>query len=102
MQTVRDKVAEQAGAIAGVFAPAMKMLRVEGGAGLDGPEPALPINIGGGGFFIDLIIPFAPLVVPAIVALAPDKGANFAALDQFGAFVPALRGTALRTDLESA
>ena len=101
VQAVRNKVPEQTGAIAIIFAPAMELLGAEIVTGFHWAEPAFPINIGRRGFLFDLVIPFTAGVVAAIIALGPDEGADFAALDELCDFVPAGSGATLGADLEN-
>src|ERR1051325_8242783 len=99
MQTVRNEVAKQTRAIAGVFAPAMKMLGIKRAASFDRAEPAFPVDILSRAFLVDVVVPFAAGSVAAVVALAPDESTDFSAVDELGAFMPAGGGATLGADL---
>src|SRR5437016_4371455 len=99
---MRHKIAQKTRAVAGIFAPAMEMFGGEGVTRLDRAEPGFPIDILCRGLFFNFVIPFTADGVAAVVTLTPDQGADFAAIDQFRAFVPAGSGASLRADLIDA
>ena len=81
MQPMRRQVAQRAGAIPVILAPAVVLLGVKGVTGLHGPQPALPVNIRGAGFILDQVIPFPVQAVARIPRLCPDQRADLAGLD---------------------
>src|SRR5690348_15741976 len=99
MQAVRHQVPIQPAAVPIVFAPTMEIFGAERNPLLDFAQPTLPIDVFSLGLGFNQVIPLARDAVAAVVALAPDQGAQLAALDQVRAFVPAARRTALGTYL---
>ena len=83
MQLVRRQVAQRPGAIPVILAPAMVLLGAEGVALLHRPQPALPVDVRGGGLGLDGVIPFAVQAVAGIPGLRPNQRADLAGLDQF-------------------
>src|SRR6266481_4363588 len=98
---MRDKIAQQAGAIRVILAPTEVMFRIEGAVLFHLAQPLFPIYIVGLCSFIDRDIPFAFGIISAVITLAPDQRANLAARNQFGRLMPASRRATLRTDLEN-
>ena len=101
VQLVGEEVAQQAGAIGVVLAPAEVVVGVEAVAGLDLlAEPHLPVDVVGLGPRGNGVVPLAVRVVAHVAALAHDDGADLAGTDPFGGLVPLAIGAALRTDLQ--
>src|SRR3989442_657810 len=98
---MRDKIAQQAGAIRVILAPTEIMFRVERAVLFHLAEPLFPVHIIGLCFFVDRDIPFAFGIISAVITLAPDERANLAARNQFGRLMPSRRRAALRADLEN-
>ena len=101
VQAVRHEVTEQAAAVWVILAPAMEGVCVERAAG-DRTEPLRPVDGFRRGFLLDGVVPFALLLVAAVIALGPDQLANLSGLNELGRFVPGAGGAALRSDLENA
>ena len=101
MQLVGEQVAQQAGAIRVILAPAEIVVGVEAVAGLDLlAEPHLPVDVFGLGPRGDGVVPLAVRIIAHVAALAHDDGADFACADPLGGLVPLAVGAALRSDLE--
>src|ERR1700744_4540689 len=82
----------------------MEGIGIKGCVFFKGLLPRFPIDVFG---LVELRIevegigiPFAANTVARVVTLRPNERADLAAADELGAFLPAARGAALRTDLE--
>src|SRR5664279_5571510 len=78
----------------------MVLLGVKRVTSLDGPQPALPVNILRLGLVFHQVVPFPVQAVARIPRLRPDQRADLARLYQLRALQVTAGGAALRPNLE--